>query len=43
MWIQHLESTNNGVTAGASKVKKKLIVSRDELRTFTAWCTITKI
>lgn len=43
MWIQRLDSTNNGVTAGASRVRKKLRVSRDELRTFSAWRTSTKV
>lgn len=31
MWIQRSDSTNNGVTAGASSVRKKLRVSREEL------------
>lgn len=43
MWIQRSDSTNNGVTAGASRVRKKLRVSRDELRAFSAWRTSTKV
>lgn len=43
MWIQRSDSTNNGVTAGASRVRKKLRVSRDELRVFSAWRTSTKV
>lgn len=38
-WIQRSESMNTGVTAGASRVRKKLTVStvsRYELRAFTA-------
>lgn len=43
MWIQRSDSTNNGVAAGASRVRKKLKVSRDELRAFSAWRTSTKV
>lgn len=35
MWIQRSDSTNNGVTAGASRVRKKLRVSREELLAFS--------
>lgn len=43
MWIQRSDSMNNGVTAGASRVRKKLRVSRDELCVFSAWRTRTKV
>lgn len=43
MWIQRSESMNNGVTAGASRVRKKLKVSREELRALIAWRTSTKV
>lgn len=43
MWIQRSESTNSGVTAGASRVRKKLKVSREELRAVTAWRMSTKV
>lgn len=43
MWIQRSDSINRGVTAGASRVRKKLNVSREELRTFTACRISTKV
>lgn len=43
MWIQRSESTNSGVTAGASSVRKKLSVSREELCAFAAWRTSTDV
>lgn len=35
MWIQRSDNTNNGVTAGASRVRKKLRVSREEMLTLS--------
>lgn len=43
MWIQRSDSTKSGVTAGASRVRKKHRVSREELRAFSAWPTSTKV
>lgn len=43
MWIQRSDSTKSGVTAGASRVRKKHRVSRDELRAFSAWRTSTEV